>query len=56
MDGILSIHHNADAVLQGLHKSFPLKLGFGNPDMYLGAKLHKVSLHNGVWAVVLSPV
>ena len=28
------IHHNADAVLKLLHKSFPLKPGFGNPDMY----------------------
>ena len=50
MDDILCIHHDADAMLEQLHKSFPLKLGFGNPDMYLGAKLHKTRLHNGLWA------
>ena len=25
-------------------------MGFGKPDLYLGAKLHKTRLHNGVWA------
>ena len=37
----------------GLH-SFPLKLGFGNPDIYVGAKLCKSRLHNGVWAWAMS--
>ena len=41
VDDILCIHHNADAILEWLHKSFPLKLEFGNLDMYLGAKLCK---------------
>ena len=31
-------------------------LGFGNPDMYLGAKLCKTRLHNGVWAWTISPI
>ena len=31
MDDIRCIDHNTDAVDQ----SFPLELGFGNPDMYL---------------------
>ena len=31
-------------------------LGFGNPDMYLGAKLHKTRLHNGVWEWAISPI
>ena len=33
VDEILCIHHHADAMLQQWHKSFPLKLGSGNPDM-----------------------
>ena len=37
-------------MLEWLHESFPLKPGFGNPDMYLGAKLGKTRLQNGVWA------
>ena len=53
---ILCIHHNADAMLEWLHKSFPLKPGFGNLDMYLSAKLHKTRLHNGVGAWVISPI
>ena len=37
-------------VLQGIHKSFPLKLGFGSPDMYLGAKLCRMKLQERAWA------
>ena len=48
---ILCIHHNADSVLMWLHISFPLKLGFGEPEMYLGAKLCRTRLHNGVWGM-----
>ena len=36
-------------------QSFPLKLGYGDPDMYLGAKFYKTRLHNGVQAWVMSP-
>ena len=39
IDDILCIHHNADAVPEWLRKSFPIKPGFGNPNMYLDAKL-----------------
>ena len=53
---ILCIHHNAEAMLEHLHKYFPFKLGFGKPDMHLGAKMHKTRLHNGVWAWVMSHV
>ena len=42
-------------MLEWLHKSFLLKRGFGNPDMYLGAQLPKTRLHNGVWAWAMSP-
>ena len=55
MDDILGIHHNSNAVLQWLHKSFPLKQGFENSDMYLGTNLPKTRLHNGVWAWTISP-
>ena len=54
-DDILCIHHNADSMLERLHVSFPLNLGFGNPDMHLGVKLHKTMLHNGVWTWAMSP-
>ena len=53
---ILCIHHKTDAVLEWLPRFFPFKLGFGNPDIYLGAKLCKTMLHNGIWAWVISPV
>ena len=54
VDDILCIHHNADSMLEQLYKSFPLKLGFSNPDMDLGAKLCKTRLHNGVWEWAVS--
>ena len=56
IDDILCIHYNADVMLEWLHKSFQLKPGVGKPDMYLGAKLCKTRLHNGVWACALSPI
>ena len=52
---ILCIHHHADAMLEWLHKSFQLKPWFGKPDMYLGTKLCKTRLHNGLWAWEKSP-
>ena len=55
VDDILSINHNADTMLEQLHKSSQLKLGFGNPEMYLGVKLHKNRLHNIIWAWEMSP-
>ena len=56
VDDILCIHCNADTMLERLHKSFPLKPGLGNPDMYLGAELCNTRLHNGVWAWAMSLV
>ena len=53
---ILCIHHNADDVLEWLHMYLPLKLGFGSPNMYLGAKLCKARLHHGVWTWAMSPI
>ena len=43
-------------MLERLQKSFSLKLGFGNPDIYIGAKLCKTRLKNGVWAWVMNPI
>ena len=54
-DDILCIHHNPDSMLEWLHKSLPLKPGFDNPDIYLGAKLCKTRLHKQVWARAMSP-
>ena len=56
VDDILCIHHHADSMLDQLHKSFLLKPGVGNPDMYLSAKLCKTRLHNWVWTWAMSPV
>ena len=56
LNDILCIHHSADSMLKWLYKSFPLKMGFGKPDMYLGAKLHKTRLHNNVWKWAMSPI
>ena len=47
VDDILCINHNEDVMLEWLHEVFPLRPEFGNPDMYLGAKLHKTRLHVG---------
>ena len=55
VDDIYCIHHNADSVLERIHKLFPLKPGFCNPDMYLGANLQKTWSNNGVWAWAMSP-
>ena len=55
MDDILCIHHDADAVLQWLHQSLPLKPGSGSQEIYLSTKLHKTRLHNEVWAWAMSP-
>ena len=56
VDDILYIHHNADAMLEYLHKSSPFKPGFGKADMYLGTESCKTRLHNGIWAWAMSPV
>ena len=56
VDDVLSISHDADAVLKRLDKYFKLKPGsLGDPDIYLGAKLRRMRLHNGVVAWAMSP-
>ena len=51
IDDILCIHHNADSMLEWLHRSFMLKPRYDEPDMYLSTNLQKTRLHNGVWAI-----
>ena len=56
VDDCLCIHHDAEKQLQQLDKFFPMKPGsIGDPDIYLGAKLRKVTLDNGVESWSLSP-
>ena len=56
IDDALSIHHDATGELETLDKYFQMKPGsIGDPDIYLGAKLRKVQLENGVWAWGMSP-
>ena len=51
VDDILSINHDALAVLSEIDKYLKMKRGsIGDPDFYLGAKLRKTKLSNGVEA------
>ena len=52
----LAISHDAMAALDRMDKLFMMKKGsIGDPDIYLGAKLRKVQLDNGVFAWGMSP-
>ena len=54
VDNILCIHHDSMAVLNNMDKYFKLKPGStGDPDMYLGSKLWRMTLRNGVIASVM---
>ena len=56
VDDVLSIAHDAEADLKRIDKYFSLKPGsLGDPDIYLGAKIRKMRMHNGVWAWAISP-
>jgi hypothetical protein len=55
VDDILVIPHDSMSILDRNNKYFPLKEGSaGDPDMYLGAKLRKFKLPNGVMAWSMS--
>ena len=55
VDDILVVHHDAMSVLAQINDYLPLKpSSVGDPDIYLGAQLHKTKLTNGVWAWGLS--
>ena len=56
VDDALCIHHDAQTALEDLDRYFQMKEGsIGDPDLYLGAKLRKISLPNGVQAWSTSP-
>ncbi len=56
VDDVMVIHHDALSILAKLDKYFKLKPGsIGNPKMYLGATLKKMTLDNGVLAWASSP-
>jgi hypothetical protein len=53
---VLCIHHNDMEQICAIDKQFPLKPSLvGNPDIYLGPKLRKVVLANGVEAWSMLP-
>jgi hypothetical protein len=50
------MHHDPMTVLDKINGYMPLKpSSVGDPDIYLGAKLRRTRLKNGVWAWGLSP-
>jgi len=56
VDDYLAIHHDAEGALWQIDKFFPMKAGsIGDPDIYLGSKLHQVIMDNGVTAWALGP-
>jgi hypothetical protein len=51
VDDISCVHHDPMTVLDKINGYMPLKPPLvGNPDKYLGAKLRKTQLANGIWA------
>jgi len=56
VDDILVIHEKPRPVLDRIDKYMKLKPdSVGDPDVYLGAKLKRVQVDNGVWCWSLSP-
>ena len=56
VDYIMIVHHDALSILEKIDKYFTLKpTSIGDPDIYLGAKLRKMNLPNGVWCWGMSP-
>ena len=56
VDDVLCIHHDGEKTINIIDKYFKMKDGsIGDPDMYLGAKLRKPRLPNGVEAWATSP-
>ena len=51
VDNLVIIHHDTESVLRRIDKYFKLKQSLiGNLEIYLGSKLIKIRLKNGVWA------
>ena len=56
VDDVLVVHHAAEEILLRIDKYFKMKPGsIGNPNIYLGATIKKMRLHNGVEAWASSP-
>ena len=56
MDDSLAISHDAMDALDRMDNFFMMNKGsIGDPDIYLGAKLRKVQLDNGVFAWGMIP-
>ena len=56
IDDTLAIHHDAEGELRNLDRYFKMKPNsIGSPDIYLGTKLKKTRLENGVEAWGMSP-
>ena len=56
VDDALCVHHDAQTALEDLDRYFQMKENsIGDPDLYLGAKLRKTTLPNGVQAWSTSP-
>ena len=50
------VHHDSLGILERIDKYSTLKPTLiGDPDIYLGAKLRKMNLPNGVWCWIMSP-
>ena len=50
LDDVMIIHHDAESVLRRIYKYFMLKPSLiFDPDIYLGSKLKKTRLENGLW-------
>ena len=53
---MLSVLTMGKSTLESLDRYFQMKKGsMGDPDLYIGAKHHKVTLHNGVQVWSTSP-
>jgi hypothetical protein len=56
VNDILVMHHEPMTILDKINGYMPLKpSSVGDPDIYLGAKLWRTHLKNGIWAWSLSP-
>ena len=55
-DDTLVIHHDSLSILKIINSYFKLKpSSIGDPDIYLGAKVKKMTLTNGTWCWALRP-
>ena len=57
VDAVMVIHHDSNSILIRIDNYFNLKPSLiGETYIYLGSKLNKMRLENGVWAWANSPV